>query len=149
MKNLIIILGGPERNLLERIRFSEENLPLDSSDVLFTGFTDEYKFFLANAWENLSSKDIRSVHSYDTWTNVKHAQSIWKEYEEIYIAIEKYHGFRTKKLFKILGRSDGINIYDTGGKEAINAKLLCILYSTRLSAWLMSIIARILHFNRQ
>ena len=148
-KNLIIILGGPDRNLTERIRFSEKNLPWTKSDILFTGFQYEYDFFLHHISEKSCVNKPCFVHSYDTWTNIRNTKRIWEKYEMIHVATEKYHGIRTKKLFEILGRKSGIVIHDTGGIEATNAKLLCSLYSTLLSAWCMSIIARILRFSKK
>lgn len=149
-KNLIILLGGPERNMKERINYSFRNFPVNDSDIIFTGFEEEFSFFKDYVGNRFSEvKGVLFVHSHDTWTNVKNTQAIWKEYENIYCATEKWHGKRTLKLFHFLGRKEGIKIKDTKGKEASNAKLLCTLYSTRISAWGMSIIARILRLLKK
>jgi len=149
-KNLILILGGPERNMKERSKYSFRSFPLNDSHILFTGFKEEFLVFKDFVGKHFPQvKEVSFIHSYDTWTNIKHTQSIWKEYENIYCATEKWHGKRTLKLFHLLGRKEGIKIKDTKGKEASNAKLLCTLYSTRISAWGMSVIARILRLLKK
>ena len=149
-KNLIILLGGPERNMKERINYSFRNFPVNDSDIVFTGFEEEFSFFkdfVGNRFPEV--KEVSFVHSHDTWTNVKNTQVFWEEYESIYCATEKWHGKRTLKLFHLLGRKKGLKIEDTKGEEASNAQLLCILYSTRISAMIMSVIARILRLLKK
>lgn len=148
-KNLIILLGGPERNMKERINYSFRNFPVNDSDIIFTGFEEEFSFFkdfVGNRFPEV--KEVSFVHSHDTWTNVKNTQAIWQKYEKIYCSTEKWHSKRTLKLFQMLGRED-VEMHYTGGEEAANAKLLCLLYSTRISAWGMSIIARILRLLKK
>jgi hypothetical protein len=148
--NLILILGGPERNMKERIKYSFTNFPVNEADVLFTGFEEEFTFFKKFIGKSFPEvKEVSFVHSHDTWTNVKNTRVFWQEYENIYCATEFFHGIRTMKLFQILGREDGIQMHYTGGKEASNAKLLCTLYSTRISAWGMSVIAKILRLLKK
>lgn len=152
MNSLIIILGGPKKSLLERIRFSQRELPVDDSDVLFTSYSEDLEFFLKNIGEPFSqifNQETDFIPSHDTWTNIKNTKGVWEQYDKIYIATEKYHGIRTKRLFKFFGRTTGIQIYDTGGKESRNARLLCLFYSTRLCARCMSFIARIFRFNKK
>lgn len=149
-KNLIILLGGPERNMKERIKYSFTNFPVNEADVLFTGFEEEFLFFKEFMKMHFPQvKEFHFVHSHDTYSNVKNTQVFWEEYKSIYCATEKWHGKRTLKLFHLLGRKEGIKIKDTKGKEASNAKLLCTLYSTRISAWGMSVIARILRLLKK
>lgn len=148
-KNLIILLGGPERNMKERINYSFRNFPVNDSDIIFTGFEEEFSFFkdfVGNRFPEV--KEVSFVHSHDTWTNVKNTRVFWEEYENIYCATEFFHSIRTLNLFQMLGRED-VEMYYTGGKEASNAKLLCTLYSTRISAMIMSVIARILRLLRK
>ena len=149
-KNLIILLGGPERNMKERINYSFRNFPVNDSDIIFTGFEEEFSFFkdfVGNRFPEV--KEVSFVHSHDTWTNVKNTQVFWEEYKSIYCATEFFHSIRTINLFQILGREDGIEMHYTGGKEASNARLLYILYSTRISAWGMSVIAKILRLLKK
>lgn len=149
-KNLIILLGGPERNMKERINYSFRNFPVNDSDIIFTGFEEEFSFFKEFMKMHFPQvKEFHFVHSHDTWTNVKNTQAIWKEYENIYCATEKWHGKRTLKLFHLLGRKNENEIEDTKGEEASNAQFLCILYSTRISAMIMSVIARILRLLKK
>lgn len=149
-KNLIILLGGPERNMKERIIYSFTNFPVNEADVLFTGFEEEFTFFKKFIGKSFPEvKEVSFVHSHDTWTNIKNTRVFWEEYDNICCATEKWHGKRTLKLFHLLGRKEGIKIKDTKGKEASNAKLLCTLYSTRISAWGMSVIARILRLLKK
>lgn len=149
-KNLIILLGGPERNMKERIIYSFTNFPVNEADVLFTGFEEEFSFFKEFMKMHFPQvKEFHFVHSHDTWTNVKNTRVFWEEYENIYCATEFFHGIRTMKLFQILGREDGVEIEDTKGEEAANARLLCILYSNRPSAIFMSVIARILRLLKK
>lgn len=148
-KNLIILLGGPERNMKERIKYSFTNFPVNEADVLFTGFEEEFTFFKKFIGKSFPEvKEVSFVHSHDTWTNVKNTQAIWQKYEKIYCSTEKWHSKRTLKLFQMLGRED-VEMHYTGGEEAANAKLLCLLYSTRISAWGMSVIARILRLLKK
>ena len=148
-KNLIILLGGPERNMKERIKYSFTNFPVNEADVLFTGFEEEFTFFKKFIGKSFPEvKEVSFVHSHDTWTNVKNTQAIWQKYEKIYCSTEKWHSKRTLKLFQMLGRED-VEMHYTGGEEAANAKLLCLLYSTRISAWGMSVIAKILRLLKK
>ena len=149
-KNLILILGGSERNMEERSKYSLKNFPLNDSEIIFTGFEEELEFFkdfVGNRFPEV--KEVSFVHSHDTWTNVKNTRVFWQEYENIYCATEKWHRKRTLKLFHLLGRKNRIEIEDTKGEEASNARLLCILYSTRISAMIMSVIARILRLLKK
>lgn len=149
-KNLIILLGGPERNMKERINYSFRNFPVNDSDIVFTGFEEEFSFFkdfVGNRFPEV--KEVSFVHSHDTWTNIKNTQAIWQKYESIYCATEKWHGKRTLKLFHLLGRKKGIEMHYTLEREASNARLLCVLYSTRPSARFMSVIARILRLLKK
>ncbi len=149
-KNLIILLGGPERNMKERIKYSFTNFPVNDSDIIFTGFEEEFSFFKEFMKIHFPQvKEFHFVHSHDTWTNAKNTRVFWEEYENIYCATEKWHGKRTLKLFRILGRKEEVKMHSTGGKEASNAKLLYTLYSSRLSAMIMSVIARILRLLKK
>lgn len=149
-KNLILILGGPEGNMKERSKYSFRSFPLNDSHILFTGFEEEFSFFKDFVGKHFPQvKEVSFIHSYDTWTNIKNTQAIWKEYENIYCVTEKWHGKRTLKLFHLLGRKNEIEIEDTKGEEASNAQFLCILYSTRISAMIMSVIARILRLLKK
>ena len=149
-KNLIILLGGPERNMKERIKYSFTIFPVNEADVLFTGFEEEFLFFKEFMRMHFPQvKEVSFVHSHDTYTNISNTQAIWQEYDNICCATEKWHGKRTLKLFHLLGRKRGLKIEDTKGEEAANARLLCVLYSTRISAWGMSVIARILRLLKK
>lgn len=149
-KNLILILGGPERNMKERSKYSFRSFPLNDSHILFTGFKEEFLVFKDFVGKHFPQvKEVSFIHSYDTWTNIKNTQAIWQKYESIYCATEKWHGKRTLKLFHLLGRKKGIEMHYTGGKEASNAGLLYILYSTHISSMIMSVIARILRLLKK
>ena len=149
-KNLIILLGGSEKNMKERIKYSFTIFPVNEADVLFTGFEEEFLFFKEFMKMHFPQvKEVSFVHSHDTYTNISNTQAIWQKYEKIYCSTEKWHGKRTLKLFHLLGRKNKIEIEDTKGEEASNAQLLCILYSTRISAMIMSVIARILRLLRK
>ena len=149
-KNLILILGGSERNMEERSKYSFRSFPLNDSHIPFTGFEEEFSFFKDFVGKHFSQvKEVSFIHSYDTWTNIKNTQAIWQKYESIYCATEKWHRKRTLKLFHLLGRKNGIEIEDKKGEEASNARLLCVPYSTLLSARFMPVIARILRLLKK